>query len=644
MRLIRTAIVSVDTTVGAVSSNLKKAIEIAKKLGDKGVTLAVFQEQLLGGYPAEDFIHSSEFIREQWNALYKFADATASFKTAFVLGLAVRVDGMTYNAAAMVCRGQIIGITPKEHLPTYGVFYEARVFARGIPGLYKEINGIPFGDLVYEFPFGTVASPTCEDSWVTFRREIAEIQAIPNASPARMGITETRHQMLATRSADNECVILAAYQVGGNDALVFDGGGYCFQSGQLIGEMERFHEGYMIFDVDLSRTDRMRNQNSTWRTCQEMRMREPEIFHRIKVEAGWQCNHIAVSPEFAKRFSFLPTSPLARNAALQYMINIAVNGLKGYFEKSSANFKNILVALSGGKDSALTAMLAWLYAMERFRDLPDSERASVLVEFIQCFSMPSEFNSDETKSIARSLCEDFGLKFSEDSIQEAIELERRAVRRVTGREIGKVPDGNMHTRIRGSRMWNVSNVTNGLWLQTGNMSEKAVGYTCPGGDLMGGYSLLGNIPKTVIIELLMYLGTQYKTDTITRLVKMKASAELAKDQYDEDDLMPFPVLDMAYLLYVGEWYSPEDMYKIMRARWDDAELKDMDPRYAPGVLKMWIVRFLKLFSASIFKWVQAPLAVHIGSLDLDRERALQIPVIHSLEFIEKSIERMKSLP
>ncbi len=199
---------------------------------------------------------------------------------------------------------------------------------------------------------------------------------------------------------------------------------------------------------------------------------------------------------------------------------------------------------------------------------------------------------------------------------------------------------NMQARIRAQRMWNWANASGGLWLQTGNMSEKAVGYTTIGGDLSGGYSLIGNLPKTVIIELLKYLEKEYTLTSLKKLLETKASAELAENQEDEKDLMPFPVLDACFALFAGEKYSPREIYMMLRTMWSDEELSRMAPEYTQPMLKEWVKRFVKLFSGSIFKWVQAPQTVHLGTLDLDRERALQLPVVHSKEWLEKSLREI----
>ncbi len=198
--------------------------------------------------------------------------------------------------------------------------------------------------------------------------------------------------------------------------------------------------------------------------------------------------------------------------------------------------------------------------------------------------------------------------FREMPIEEAFEREVKAAEAMLspGETLTRLTRQNIQARIRGMRMWNWANASRGMWLQTGNMSEKAVGYTTIGGDLMGAYSLLGNLPKTIVIRLLDYLREKHGFEALEELMKTEASAELEENQEDERDLMPFPVLDACFALFAGEKMMPVELYRAIRAMWTDEELREMRPDYRPGMLKEWVKRFCRLFVGSIFKWVQAP--------------------------------------
>src|SRR5262245_51091292 len=192
MRLIRIAIANVNTTVGAVRSNVDRAIALAKEAASDGATIACFPEQLIAGYSPEDLVQWRAFVDAQWAELERFARETKDLATVFALGLTVARGSHLYNSAALVHAGKILGVVPKEKLPTYNVFYEARVFARGTPGLVDQVGGVPFGDLVFDLDFGAIALEVCEDLWSPDgpmrRRSYAGAEVVVNvsASPFRL--------------------------------------------------------------------------------------------------------------------------------------------------------------------------------------------------------------------------------------------------------------------------------------------------------------------------------------------------------------------------------------------------------------------------------------------------------------------------
>jgi NAD+ synthase (glutamine-hydrolysing) len=182
---------------------------------------------------------------------------------------------------------------------------------------------------------------------------------------------------------------------------------------------------------------------------------------------------------------------------------------------------------------------------------------------------------------------------------------------------------NVQARLRGQRMWNWANTSGALFLQTGDMSEKAVGYTTIGGDLEGALSVIANVPKTVVEALLHRLHRRYGFAGIDATLATLPGPELADKQVAEHELMPFPILDACLHLYASEKLSPAEVAQA---------LTSVCPGYDAAYLTACAERFAKLFTQSIYKWVQSPLALHVGSLDLDRERALQMPVVQRTEW------------
>ena len=622
MRLAKLAVASVSPTVGAVRSNVSRLIAVAKEMAGANVTIGAFPEQAIGGYPPEDLVQWPGFLIGQREELERFAKETSGSATVYVLGLAVSAGGQIFNAAAVVHRGRIAGVVPKEKLPTYNVFYEGRTFSRGGPGLALDWGGIPLGDYRFQFDFGDVAVEVCEDAWSPdgpMRRRCysgSEIVVNVSASPYRMGVDSTRREMLATRAADNQALLLYANAVGGQDGLIYDGGGFIFQNGRLLFEAPRFAEGWWSTIVDLDRTRRVRMENTTWRSdCEAFRL-ERENVPVITVEGKTADNASFKYPGPAGDNFFLPASGTPkvdpRDQALDDLFEALAVGVKSYYEKTGA-FKSLGIALSGGRDSMLTLLVAW--------------RATQLIKggaSISAFYMPSKHSGDDTKQAATVLAEELGVTLQTIPIHDAVEREIAAtIEMLGGAQPTELTRQNIQARIRGQRMWNWANSSGALFLQTGDMSEKAVGYTTIGGDLEGALSVIANVPKTVVIALLERLETRFGFKGVSATLHTDPGPELADKQVAEHELMPFPILDACLHLYAGEKMSPDDM---------GVALKSLFPDHSADQLAKWAERFTKLFSQSIYKWVQSPLSLHVGSLDLDRERALQMPVVQRNEW------------
>jgi NAD+ synthase (glutamine-hydrolysing) len=622
MRLAKLAVASVSPTVGAVRSHGARLVALAGEMADANVTIGAFPEQAIGGYPPEDLVQWPGFLVGQRRELERFAKETRASATVYVLGLAVSGGGQIYNAAAVVHRGRIAGVVPKEKLPTYNVFYEGRTFSRGGPGLALDWDGIPLGDYRFQFDFGDVAVEVCEDAWSPdgpMRRRCysgSEIVVNVSTSPYRMGVDSTRREMLATRAADNQALLLYANAVGGQDGLIYDGGGFIFQNGRLVFEAPRFVEGWWSSVVDLDRTRRLRMENTTWRSdCEAFRL-ERETVPAIKVDGTTANNASFTYPGPEGGNFFLPAAGASRidprDRALDDLFEALALGVKSYYEKTGA-FKSLGIALSGGRDSMLTLLVAW--------------RAAQLIKggaTISAFYMPSRHSGGDTKQAATLLAEELGVTLQTIPIHEAVEREIAAtVEMLGGNQATELTRQNIQARLRGQRMWNWANSSGALFLQTGDMSEKAVGYTTIGGDLEGALSVIANVPKTVVIALLERLETRFGFKGVSATLHTSPGPELADQQVAEHELMPFPVLDACLHLYAGEKMSPAEMA---------AALTSLFPAYDSGRLAKWAERFTVLFSQSIYKWVQSPLSLHVGSLDLDRERALQMPVVQKNEW------------
>jgi NAD+ synthase (glutamine-hydrolysing) len=377
--------------------------------------------------------------------------------------------------------------------------------------------------------------------------------------------------------------------------------------------------------VDLDRTRRLRMENTTWRSdCEAFRLQR-QIVPIIRMDGPTADFSALAYPGPEGGNFFLPASAKAspaqagsreplmdpRDRALDDLFEALALGVKSYYEKTGA-FKSLGIALSGGRDSMLTLLVAWRAAQL----LGDTS--------IFAFYMPSKHSGGDTRHAATVLAEELGVTLQTIPIQDAVEREIEAtVVMLGGATPTELTRQNIQARIRGQRMWNWANSSGALFLQTGDMSEKAVGYTTIGGDLEGALSVIANVPKTVVIALLERLETRFGFKGVSATLHTDPGPELADQQVAENELMPFPVLDACLHLYAGEKMSPDEV---------SAALTALFPSYPADRLKQWATRFTRLFSQSIYKWVQSPLSLHVGSLDLDRERALQMPVVQKNEW------------
>jgi NAD+ synthase (glutamine-hydrolysing) len=272
--------------------------------------------------------------------------------------------------------------------------------------------------------------------------------------------------------------------------------------------------------------------------------------------------------------------------------------------------------------------LARRYVERRFAHEGPEATTRHVKEMLRAFFMPTRFTSAETRLAAERAAAEFGVPLVVSPIDDAFVRELDEVKKMLqpGESVTAETRQNVQARLRAERMWSWSNSSAGLFrlfLQTSNMSEKSVGYTTIGGDMEGALSVIANVPKTVVNYLLEYLLEQTGSEAIRLTFAKPASAELAADMEDERDLMPFPVLDACFALYAGEKMDPSEVKTALCALFPSEDRAKLDA---------WTAKFARLFTRSIYKWVQAPLALHVGNLDLDRERALQLPVVQSSEW------------
>ena len=607
VRLVKIGIGNVNSTVGAFDTNVDQMIAQARQMAAEQVTVATFGEQVIGGYPTEDLIQWGAFVDHQWNAIERYARETADLPMVTVCGIAISQHGLRYNCAAIVAGGRVLGLSPKEKLPTYNIFYEGRTFSAGMAEIAEEHRGVPFGDQIYEFDFGLLSTEICEDFWSpegpTRRRAYAGSELVINisGSPYRIGIVQTRRDLVATRGSDYQVALVYTNLVGANDGLIFDGGGFVGQNGKMLFEAPRFEVGYSTCTLDLDRTSRLRTENTTWRCDRADFMKTHPLPRMIviprEIVDTSDTRSQLTYPVPAHRSYFLPPDTpqkSAREELFEDILDALALGIGDYFEKTGA-FKLIGVSLSGGRDSLLTLLIAHRYANRVTSGEPG--------KLLRAFYHPSRYSSNDTREAAVTICANLGVPLEIISIDDAFEREMEAARQMLGgAELTELTRQNIQARIRAQRMWNWSNSSGGLFLQTGNMTEKSVGYTTIGGDLMGALGVLANVPKTVVMALLDYLLQQTGYEGISRVLAKPAGPELAPNQEGEKELMPFIVLDACFYLYAGEKLSPDEMRHALRALFPEIGTDQFDGYISKNTLEA--TRHILQDPEQVQKWAE----------------------------------------
>lgn len=630
MRLLRIGTASVSVKVGDFAWNagrLRVVIEAAK---EQGVHLLVTPELAISGYSLEDRIFWPGIATHSWAELERLA--TACDGISVFIGLPVRIDAMMYNAAAFIHNGSIRGLVLKRHLPTYSIFYEGRNWTAWAGGV-TQVNGVPAGDLVFRAPYGAVTAEICEDLWSSSsparERVLAGAEIICNlsASPFTPRKNEERKRLVAGAASSLKCAYAYANLLGCDSSrLVFDGGGLIAMPDELVCEGRILStKSWTLASavVDLDEISRARAENTTWRLDAAARN---GIAKTQVIDAGGGAFVPAGIADYAAQMpsNFYVGDIKPRNAErdpwLDELFDALVLGLRDYFEKVGA-FQRFLIALSGGRDSALCLLMA----VEAAKALNEGQDADRYADRVSAVYLPNRaYSSNATEAAARALAEALGVPFRVVSIHEEADIALQKAAEMAGGEdqVAPMAKQNLQARVRGAMMLNWANSANGLLLVTSNLSEAAVGYTTTGGDNEGGYSPIANIPKTIISRLLEYIARRDGISALDKVLAIPPSAELAPDQLDEKDLMPYAVLDDLLYLYARRRLTLVDCWRITCQR---------HPQHPPGQLREWTANFAIRFAANQWKRDQHPVSMKVMELDLDPKTGFRFPVMQSIQ-------------
>jgi NAD+ synthase (glutamine-hydrolysing) len=571
--LLRVALAQVNPTVGDIRGNARMIAENIARAREGGAALVVFPELTLSGYPPEDLVLKTSFLDAAAGALDELAAQTHGI--AAVVGFPERGDDV-YNSAAVLADGEVVAVYRKMYLPNYGVFDEQRYFQSGSEAAIFELGGVPVGLTI------------CEDIWEpgppAMTEALGGAQVIVNisGSPYRVGYGRGRERMLVQRAIDYLTAVVFVNTVGGQDELVFDGHSLAIdQDGRVLARCPQFEEHLALCTIDPREVAAARLRDTRHRVNVRRQRRaspaiEPPVRTLARLEAAGDAE------KAAREVAPLLDAEAEVYAALR-------TGLRDYVEKNG--FEHVVLALSGGVDSALTALIA--------TDALGPER-------VTCVSLPSPYSSEGTRADARSIAANLGVDFMEISIEEAMKAyDDMLAPAFAGRE-PDIAEENVQARIRGNVVMALSNKFGWLVLTTGNKSELSVGYATLYGDMAGGFAVLKDVFKGWVYRLVRWRNAQGDGELVpASVLERPPSAELRYEQRDQDSLPPYEVLDA---ILVG--YVEEDL--------DAAELVNR------GLPADEVERVIDMVDRAEYKRRQAPPGIKISTKAFGRDRRLPI--------------------
>lgn len=527
MSILRIALAQMNPVMGDFKGNLEKIIDNIKLGKENDVDLVIFPELTTTGYPPEDLLLKPTFIKSNMEVLDKIIEA--SKEIGCIAGF-VEDKGELHNSAAFIYNGKLKGICQKRLLPNYGVFDEKRYFTCGDK------------DIVFELGDTKIGVNICEDIWfedVTRFQSLkgdAEIIINISSSPYHMAKGSMRKDLLSFRASDNNVVVLYVNQVGGQDELVFDGQSWVIgPEGEVLGMGKQFEEDFIIVDINIGELKKKRKENPQFQRRREL-FQSTEKLHLIKIEDWKWKNHKEIAPR----------EKIKPMGECEEIYNALVLGLKDYVKKNG--FSKVVLGLSGGIDSALTAAIA----------------ADALgKENVLGIAMPSMYSSEGSLTDARAVAENLGIEYKVIPIKELYDVYLKVLEPAFSGKKEDVTEENIQARIRGNILMAVSNKFNSLVLATGNKSEISVGYCTLYGDMVGGFSAIKDIPKELVYKLSHYRNSIEGREIVPKnTIEKPPSAELRPDQKDEDSLPPYPVLDAILEAYVEENKGVSEIVKM----------------------------------------------------------------------------------
>jgi NAD+ synthase (glutamine-hydrolysing) len=618
---VRAAALSPSLRVADCPYNAQQIGDAMDRAAEEGVQLAVFPELCLTGYTCGDLFLQRTLQQGAQEGLLTLLEKSRSLELVAVVGLPVRHNGKLYNCAAVLCKGELLGLVPKTFLPNYAEFYEMRHFAPG----RAQVEWIDYAGC--RVPFGTsllfccrgmesfvLGVEICEDAWAPLppstHHALAGATVIANlsASDETVGKAEYRRALVAQQSARLLCGYLYADAGHGESTtdMVFAAHDLIAENGSVLAEAKPFTEGRAVTELDLERMTAERVRNTTF---------APD-------DSGYERVWFALAPapftltRPVSMTPFVPGDAHARAERCELILEMQADGLAKRLEHAHA--KTAVIGISGGLDSCL-ALLVAVRAMRRL----NRAATDILAVTMPCFG-----TTKRTRGNAEILCEELGVTFSEIVIGDTV--------RSHFADIGLPEDDrsvtfeNGQARVRTLELMDVANRTGGLVVGTGDLSELALGWATYNGDHMSMYGVNAGVPKTLVRHIVRYEADIAKSEALQKvlldilatpvspeLLPAEANGEIA--QKTEDLIGPYELHDF-YLYHVLRFgFGPEKIFFLAKAAFAAC------PEYTDQVLLHWLENFYRRFFAQQFKRSCLPDGPKVGSVTLSPRGDWRMP-------------------
>jgi len=566
MKKIRLALAQINPVVGDFEYNYNKIVEFIEKAKKLEADIVAFPELALTGYPPEDLILKPSFIEKNLYYLEKLKENVDNIIV--IVGFIDKQEDV-FNAAAVIYNKDIVGVYHKQFLPNYGVFDENRYFQKGDGLLLLSIDNYKVGVSI------------CEDIWYPenpvndYAILGAEVVININASPYSQGKVKKREEMLKVRSRDNLISIAYVNMVGGQDELVFDGNSLILDAqGEILAKAESFEEELLLADIDLDEIFRLQLKDNRLKNLRHIKkpinVKEVRLDYKIKNKNNQIIQKIALDKK-----------------EIEDTYKALVVGLRDYINKNG--FKKVVIGLSGGIDSSLTACIA-VDALGK--------------ENVKGVLMPSQYTSKESIEDALELAKNLDIETFTIPIKNIFDKYLEEFQEIFRGLKPDTTEENLQARIRGNILMALSNKFGWIVIATGNKSEMSVGYSTLYGDMVGGFAVLKDVLKTKVYELSYYRNSISKVIP-DRVLTKPPSAELRPNQTDEAELLPYPILDQIIKFYVEQDLTVEEIVKL-------------------GFEERDVKKIINLIDKNEYKRRQAPIGIKITERAFGKDRRMPI--------------------